>query len=104
MRRTDPGRPEVCPVFAYHKLFSTPEVVAWSESGCRSAGIGCLDCKQPVVDAVLNELRPIQERIAEYSGDPNRVRNIIADGSEAARAVARATLDEVRQAMGLNYR
>ncbi len=104
VRRTDPGTPEKCPVWQLHQVYSGDEVKSWVQQGCTSAGIGCLDCKQPVVDAVLNELHPIQERVAEYSGDPNRVRNIIAEGSEAARAVARATLDEVRQAMGLNYR
>ena len=104
VRRTDAGNPEKCPVWQLHQVYSTDDVKSWVQEGCTSAGIGCLDCKQPVVDAVLNELRPIQERVAEYSGDPNRVRNIIAEGSEAARTVARATLDEVRQAMGLNYR
>jgi len=104
VRRSDPGTPEKCPVWQLHQVYSGDDVKTWVREGCSSAGIGCLDCKQPVVDAVLNELRPIQDRIAEYSGDPNRVRNIIAEGSEAARAVARATLEEVRQAMGLNYR
>ncbi len=104
VRRSDPGTPEKCPVWQLHQVYSGDDVKTWVREGCSSAGIGCLDCKQPVVDAVLNELRPIQDRIAEYSGDPNRVRNIIAEGSEAARAVALATLEEVRQAMGLNYR
>ena len=104
VRRSDPGTPEKCPVWQLHQVYSDDDIKAWVQEGCVSAGIGCLDCKQPVVDAVLNELRPIQERVIEFSGDPDRVRNIIAEGSEAARTVARATLDEVRQAIGLNYR
>lgn len=104
VRRTDAGDPNKCPVWQLHQVYSDDAVKSWVVEGCTSAGIGCLDCKQPVVDAVLNELRPIQERIAEFGNDPDRVRNILAEGSEAARSVARATLDEVRQAMGLSYR
>ncbi|MEW6647242.1 MAG: tryptophan--tRNA ligase [Pseudomonadota bacterium] len=104
VRRTDAGDPDKCPVWQLHQVYSDDAVKSWVMEGCTSAGIGCLDCKQPVVDAVLNELRPIQERVVEFSGDPERVRNILAEGSEAARSVARATLDEVRQAMGLSYR
>jgi tryptophanyl-tRNA synthetase len=104
VRRTDAGDPNKCPVWQLHQVYSDDAVKRWVVEGCSSAGIGCLDCKQPVVDAVLNELRPIQERIAEFGNDPDRVRNILAEGSEAARSVARATLDEVRQAMGLSYR
>ncbi|GAB4294505.1 MAG: tryptophan--tRNA ligase [Thiohalomonadaceae bacterium] len=104
VRRTDAGDPDKCPVWQLHQVYSDDAVKSWVREGCTSAGIGCLDCKQPVVDAVLNELRPIQERVVEFSGDPERVRNILAEGSEAARSVARATLDEVRQAMGLSYR
>ncbi len=104
VRRTDPGDPAKCPVWQLHQVYSDDDVKAWAMEGCTTAGIGCLDCKQPVVDAVLNELRPIQERIVEFGDDPGRVRTILAEGSEAARSVARATLDEVRQAMGLSYR
>lgn len=104
VRRSDAGDPNKCPVWQLHQVYSDDAVKSWVVEGCTSAGIGCLDCKQPVVDAVLNELRPIQERVVEFSGDPERVRNILAEGSEAARSVARATLDEVRQAMGLSYR
>lgn len=104
VRRTDPGDPAKCPVWQLHQVYSDDDVKAWVMEGCTTAGIGCLDCKQPVVDAVLNELRPIQERIVEFGDDPGRVRTILAEGSEAARSVARATLDEVRQAMGLSYR
>lgn len=75
----------------------------WVREGCTSAGIGCLDCKQPIIESVLAELLPIQERASEFEQDPGRVRAIIREGSEAARDVARETLDEVRQAMGLKY-
>ncbi|MEQ6341760.1 MAG: tryptophan--tRNA ligase [Gammaproteobacteria bacterium] len=102
-RRTDPGDPEKCPVWQLHQVYSTDEVKGWVQQGCRSAGIGCLECKQPVIDAVLAEQAPIRERAQEFIANPNLVRNIVADGCEAARDVARETLTEVRQAMGLQY-
>jgi len=104
VRRNDPGDPEKCPVWQLHQIYSDEETRAWVQEGCRNAGIGCLDCKQPVVDAVLAEQAPIRERAKEYLGSPDRVRAIIAQGCEAAAAEARATLDEVRTAMGLSYR
>ncbi len=104
VRRTDPGEPEVCPVWQFHLVYSDEHVRQWVQEGCRSAGIGCLDCKQPVIDAVLRELAPIQERAAEYEQDPDLVRSIAAEGSEKAREAARDTLDEVRKAMGLAYK
>jgi tryptophanyl-tRNA synthetase len=73
------------------------------QSGCKSAGIGCIECKQPVIDAVLEELRPIQERAAHYAEDPTLVKNLVAEGCERARKLARETMREVREAMGLNY-
>ena len=103
VRRTDPGNPDICPVWQLHEVYSADEVKDWVREGCTTAGIGCLDCKQPVIDAVLAELAPIQERAGEFERDPERVRAIINEGSEAARDVARETLDEVRQAMGLIY-
>lgn len=103
VRRTDPGTPEKCPVWEFHMVYSNDEVKGWVQQGCRSASIGCLECKQPVVDAVLNELKPIQERAAEYSRDLLAVKNIIADGCQRARSVAEETLAEVRTAMGLGY-
>jgi tryptophanyl-tRNA synthetase len=103
VRRTDPGNPEVCPVWQLHHVYSNDEVKNWVQEGCTTAGIGCLDCKQPIIEAVLNELKPIQERAREFEQDPGRVRAIINEGSEAARDVARQTLDEVRQVMGLKY-
>ena len=103
VRRTDPGNPDVCPVWQLHRIYSGDEVKDWVREGCTSAGIGCLDCKQPIIESVLAELLPIQERASEFEQDPGRVRAIIREGSEAARDVARETLDEVRQAMGLKY-
>jgi tryptophanyl-tRNA synthetase len=104
VRRSDPGEPEKCPVWALHKVYSSEEVKDWVQKGCRSAGIGCLECKQPLIDAVLAELKPIRERAEEYEQDPDGVRAIISEGCEAAREVARETLEEVRQAMGLMHR
>ena len=104
VRRTDPGDPDKCPVWQLHQVYSSDEVKAWAREGCTTAGIGCLDCKQPVIESVLQELEPIRERAAEYAGDPKTVRNVILEGCEAARDVARETLEEVRQAMGLSYR
>jgi tryptophanyl-tRNA synthetase len=101
VRRTDPGEPEKCPVWQFHQVYSDDSVRDWVQQGCRSAGIGCLDCKQPVIDAVLAELAPIQERAREYEAQPELLRNIINDGCEAAREVARETMDEVRRAMYL---
>jgi tryptophanyl-tRNA synthetase len=103
VRRTDPGNPEICPVWKLHDIYSGDEVKDWVREGCTTAGIGCLDCKQPIIDSVLAELLPIQERASEFEQDPDKVRAIIHEGSEAARDVARETLDEVRQAMGLSY-
>jgi tryptophanyl-tRNA synthetase len=104
VRRTDPGDPQKCPVWRFHEIYSSDEVRRWAQEGCRSAAIGCLDCKQPVVDAVLKEQQPIRERSREYLEDPDTVRGIIDEGCEVARDVARDTLEEVRQAMNLVYR
>lgn len=101
MRRTDPGTPEKCPVWALHKIYSNEALKDWVRAGCTSAGIGCLDCKQPVIDAVLAELAPIQERARAFGEDPDNVRNIIADGCEKARDLARETMRDVREALGL---
>jgi tryptophanyl-tRNA synthetase len=103
VRRTDPGTPEKCPVWQLHQVYSQDEVKAWVHEGCTTAGIGCLECKQPVIDAIIAELKPIQERGREYAENPGLVRHIINEGSEAARETARATMAEVRQAMGLEY-
>ncbi len=104
VRRTDPGDPVKCPVWKFHEIYSNDEVKQWVQQGCRNASIGCLDCKQPVIDAVLKEQEPFRERSQEFLGDPDTVRAIIDEGCEAARSVARETLDEVRAAMNLLYR
>ena len=104
VRRSDPGDPEKCPVWDLHKIYSTPETQAWANQGCRTAGIGCLDCKKPVIDAVVSELRTIRARAQEFEENRDLVRGIIAEGNEKARDVARQTLDEVHQAMGMKYR
>ncbi len=103
VRRTDPGDPARCPVFTFHKIYSTDKTCEWVTQGCQSAGIGCLECKQPVIDAILAELKPMQEKSQEYLDDPTLVRNIIADGGEKARKLAADTLRDVREAMGLSY-
>ncbi|WP_290636993.1 tryptophan--tRNA ligase [Aquisalimonas sp.] len=103
VRRTDPGEPEKCPVWDFHKVYSDDDTREWVQQGCRSAGIGCLECKKPVIEAVQAELRPIRERAKEYEADPEAVRSIVAAGVEEARDCARETLDEVRRVMGLRY-
>jgi tryptophanyl-tRNA synthetase len=104
VRRSDPGDPARCPVWQFHEVYSSDDVREWVQTGCRSAGIGCLDCKQPVIEAILRELAPIRECAAEYRARPETVRAVVAEGCEKARAVARETLEEVRHAMGLAYR
>ena len=103
IKRTDPGEPEKCPVWQLHKVYSDEPVKEWVQVGCRSAGIGCIDCKRPVIDAVNAELKPIQENIKEYESDFGVVKRIVTEGSEAARDEAMKTLNEVREAMGLDY-
>ena len=103
VRRTDPGNPDVCPVWQFHEIYSDDNVREWVQTGCRTAGIGCIECKQPVIDGVLGELRPMQDRGREYAEQPDVVRNIINEGCERAREVARETMDEVRHAMSLDY-
>lgn len=103
VRRTDPGEPEKCPVWQFHEIYSSDEVKTWVQEGCRNAGIGCIDCKQPVIDAIENELKPIRKRAQEYAQDESTVHSIIKEGCEKARDVARDTLDDVKQAIGLSY-
>ncbi len=103
VRRHDAGNPDRCPVWQFHQVYSTDVTKAWVQEGCRSAGIGCLECKKPLIEAILAELAPIKERAAQYEADRDLVRAIIHEGCERAREVARQTLGEVRQAMGLEY-
>jgi tryptophanyl-tRNA synthetase len=103
IRRTDVGDPAKCPVWQLHEVYSENSVKEWVQKGCTSAGIGCIECKQPVIDAVLKELKPIQDRAAQYAEDPILVKNIVAEGCEKARKLARETMRDVRDVMGLNY-
>ena len=103
VRRTDPGDPARCPVWQLHLVYSDEETKQWVDKGCRSAGIGCLECKQPVIDAILAEQQPMFERAQKYLDDPSLLRSIIADGCDKARKVAQETMREVRESMGLAY-
>jgi len=102
-RRSDPGDPDKCPVWQFHLVYSDDKIKDWVQQGCKSAGIGCLECKQPVIEAVLAEQQPMHERARMYEDDPTLVRNIIADGCEKANQLAQETMRDVREAMGLNY-
>jgi tryptophanyl-tRNA synthetase len=99
VRRSDPGRPEVCPVFAWHKLFSPPETIAWADRECRVAGIGCVDCKNAMVEGLLRWIEPIRARRREFEAQPGRVREILEEGSKKARKVTRKTMKRVREAV-----
>jgi tryptophanyl-tRNA synthetase len=101
VRRTDPGTPEKCPVWDLHKLYSDETTRAWVYEGCKTAGIGCLDCKRPVIDKVIEEITGMRRRAQEFEESPELLRNIITEGAEKAREAARDTLDEVRRAMHL---
>ncbi|MDP2785148.1 MAG: tryptophan--tRNA ligase [Sulfurimicrobium sp.] len=103
VRRTDPGDPAKCPVWSFHMVYSNDATREWVQQGCKSAGIGCIECKQPVIEAVLREQEPMRERAQMYEDDPTLVRNIIADGCEKARKLANETMRDVREAMGLSY-
>ncbi|MCW8933988.1 MAG: tryptophan--tRNA ligase [Gammaproteobacteria bacterium] len=102
VRRTDPGDPGRCPVWQLHEVYSDEETQHWVQEGCTTAGIGCVDCKQPVIDSMIAELKPIRERAKDYIDDPSAVKAIIDEGCEAARDVARDTLDEIRKVMCLS--
>ena len=103
VRRSDPGDPEKCPVWQLHKVYSGAETRDWVVKGCTTAGIGCLDCKQPVIDAMIKEQEPWRERAQPYLDDPSLLRSIVADGCDRARHVAAETMRDVRDAMGLSY-
>jgi tryptophanyl-tRNA synthetase len=104
VRRTDPGDPDKCPVWDLHKLYSSEDTRRWADHGCRTAGIGCLECKKPLIDSVVAEISGFRQRAQEYEDSPDLVRGIISEGCEKAREVAGQTLDDVKQAMGLSYR
>jgi tryptophanyl-tRNA synthetase len=101
VRRTDPGEPEKCPVWDLHKLYSDEPTQAWVQQGCRTASIGCLDCKKPLIERIVEEVTGMRKRAQEFLENPDMVATILTEGGEKARAAARATLDEVRRAMHL---
>jgi tryptophanyl-tRNA synthetase len=103
VHRSDPGTPEKCPVWPLHQIYSDQARQAWVQKGCTTAGIGCLECKQPLIDAIIAEQEPIKERAQKYLDDPSLVRAIVADGCERARKLAEETMRDVREAMGLSY-
>ena len=103
VRKTDPGDPARCPVWQLHEVYSDDDTRAWAEKGCKSAGIGCIECKQPVIDGILKEQQPMMERAQTYLDDPSLLRAIIADGCDKARKSAQETMRDVREAMGLDY-
>lgn len=104
IRRSDPGTPEKCPVWSFHKVYSNQATQEWVQSGCTTAGIGCLDCKKAVSDVVIEEQKPILERAQQYIDNPKLIKEIVREGCESARAVAKETLEEVRDVMGLPHR
>ncbi len=101
VRRSDPGNPEKCPVWLLHKVYSNDETREWVVKGCTTAGIGCLECKQPVIDAIITETTPFRDRAQKYLDDPTLVKNIVADGCDKARELARETMRDVREVMGI---
>lgn len=103
VKRADPGTPEKCPVWPLHQIYSDAERQAWVQKGCTTAGIGCLECKQPVITAIQAELAPMRERAQVYIDDPTLVKSIIADGCDKARKLALETMRDVRESMGLTY-
>ena len=103
VHRSDTGTPEKCPVWSLHKIYSDEETKSWAHKGCTTAGIGCLECKQPIIDAIIAEQEPIKERAQQFLDDPSLVRAIVAEGCERARKLSEETMRDVREAMGLAY-
>ena len=103
VKLTDPGDPNKCPVWQLHKVYSDESTCEWVVEGCTKAKMGCIECKQPVIDSIKDELMPMQERIAKYQADPELIKQIIHEGSEKARSVAKETMAEVRETMGITY-
>jgi tryptophanyl-tRNA synthetase len=98
-RRTDPGNPDICPVFDWHKLFSPTETQTWAAENCRTAGIGCIECKTAMADNLIKWIEPVRRERERYAKDPGEVLRIIKKGSEKARAVAQETMSRVREAV-----
>lgn len=103
VRRTDPGDPDKCPVWQFHVVYSDNDTKEWVQKGCRSAGIGCIECKQPIIEAIIREQEPFHERAQKYLDNPAYVREIVSAGCDKARRLAQETMRDVRDAMGLNY-
>jgi len=103
IRRSDPGDPKKCPVWQLHEVYSNEKTRLWVENGCKNADIGCIECKQPVVDSILKEIKPIQERALHYIDSPDLVKSVVAEGCEKARKIARDTMRDVREVMGVNF-
>jgi tryptophanyl-tRNA synthetase len=103
VRRTDKGNPDHCPVWQFHQVYSDTDTRDWVHRGCTTAGIGCLECKQPVIEAIVREQQPWRERAEAYLSNPKQVQWIVEVGTEQARGIARATMREVRAAIGISY-
>lgn len=103
VRRNDPGDPKNCPVWQIHQVYSDEKTQDWVQQGCKAAEIGCIECKQPVIEAIQKELKPMQEKANHYIESPDLVKSVVAEGCEKARKVARDTMREVREAMGINF-
>jgi tryptophanyl-tRNA synthetase len=99
VRRTDPGNPDICPVYDFHKIYSSPPVIERINKECRTAEIGCIDCKKLVADAMVTTLSPIWEARTHFSNDPKKVKDIVETGAERAKKVSHQTLEEVKDAM-----
>jgi tryptophanyl-tRNA synthetase len=103
VRRTDPGDPDKCPVFDLHRIYSSEDTRQWVAEGCRTAGIGCIECKKPLIEAVVGEIRGFRERAQQFEENPELVQGIVNEGCERARDAARRTMADVREAIGLEY-
>lgn len=103
VKRTDPGNPEKCPVWQMHQLYADESLKSWIQTGCRQAGIGCVDCKRPLIDAIQKDLEPVQKNIKDLQADLSVVKHLVTEGSERAREEAQKTLVEVKEVMGLDY-